>query len=152
MESVYGIVPAGARPLYLLVPVILLLLGVLGLLAVAGYASQRARFVLSERGLDFRGDIYGRAISWTALRTADARVVDLSAEPALRPRSRRLGTGLPGYAAGWFRLANGEKALVYLTASRRTLYLPTTAGYAVLLSPREPEEMLAELRSRASSR
>jgi hypothetical protein len=150
METVFGIVPAGVRPFYVLAPVLALLAGAVGLLGAAGYASQRAQFVLSDAGLDFRGDIYGRRVPWAALRVTEARIVDLARDADLRPRSRRLGTGLPGYAAGWFRLRNGEKALLYLTARQPVLYLPTTAGYSLLLSPLDPEGMLAELRRRAA--
>jgi hypothetical protein len=58
-----------------------------------------------------------------------------------------MGTGLPGYQAGWFRLRNGEKALVYLTDRRRAVYVPTTAGYDVLLSPEDPDGFLRALAS-----
>jgi hypothetical protein len=149
METVYGIVPAGARPFYVLLPVLALLAGVIALLAIAGYGSQRARLILSDAGLDFRGDIYGRRVPWAALRAQEARVVDLTREAALSPRSRRVGTGLPGYAAGWFRLSNGERALLYVTTWQRVLYVPTNAGYALLLSPEDPQAMLADLRRRA---
>jgi hypothetical protein len=148
METLYHIVPAGARPFYLLIPVLLLLAGGLGVLAATGYGSQREAFVLSDRGLDFRGDVYGRRIPWSALRISEARIVDLNREPPLRPRSRRLGTGLPGYAAGWFGLNNGERALVYLTDRRKVLCLPTNLGYTVLLSPSDPNRMLAEMQRR----
>ena len=146
METVYGIAPAGARPFYILVPVFVLLAGVLVLLAVTGYASRHARFVVTDSGLEFRGDIYGKPVTWTALRTSEARVVDLNQDSGLRPRSRRLGTGLPGYAAGWFRLNNGERALVYLTRYRPVLYVPTKLGYSLLLSPQDPDSLLAALR------
>jgi hypothetical protein len=56
-----------------------------------------------------------------------------------------MGTGLPGYRAGWFRLRNGEKALLYLTDANRAVYIPTTAGYGVLFSPVDPEAFLAAL-------
>src|SRR5438128_2552846 len=102
METVYQIVPAGMRPLYLLLPIFLLLVAVMGLLGLTAYGSQRARFVLSDAGLDFRGDVYGRRVPWAALRVQEARVVDLSREADLQPRSRRWGTGLPGYAVGWW--------------------------------------------------
>jgi len=148
METVYQIVPAGMRPLYLLLP-IFLLVAVMGLLGLTAHGSQRARFVLSDAGLDFRGDIYGGRVPWAALRVQEARVVDLSREADLRPRSRRWGTGLPGYAAGWFRLRNGERALLYVTAWSRVLYVPTSTGYVLLLSPEHPDEMLADLRHRA---
>jgi hypothetical protein len=58
----------------------------------------------------------------------------------------------PGYAAGWFRLRNGQRALLYVTTRRRVLYVPTNAGYALLLSPADADGMLADLRRRAGSK
>ena len=150
METVYGIAPAGVRPFYILLPAIALLAGVLVLLALAGYGSRHARFAVTETGLDFRGDIYGKRVPWTALRVSEARLTDLSQEGGLRPRSRRFGTGLPGYAAGWFRLNNGERALVYLTRRKPVLYVPTSLGYSLLLSPQDPEGLLAALRRKST--
>jgi hypothetical protein len=57
-----------------------------------------------------------------------------------------MGTGLPGYQAGWFRLANGETALLYLTDRAKAVYVPTTNGYALILSPDNPERFMAALR------
>lgn len=147
-SQTFAIVPAGPRALYLLLPFVVLLLGALGLLVLTAYGSQRARVELDAAGLRFHGDAYGRMIPWSAINGTQARLVDLTHEPALRPTSRRLGTAVPGYRAGWFRLASGERALLYLTDSHRAVYLPTTLGYAVLLSPQTPERFLAELRRR----
>jgi hypothetical protein len=36
---------------------------------------------------------------------------------------------------------------VYLTDESRAVYVPTTAGYSVVLSPREPDQFLAALRA-----
>lgn len=79
-------------------------------------------------------------------------MVDLRLEPSRKPASRTMGTGLPGYAAGGFRLGNGEKALLYLTDRTRAVYVPTHDGYSVLLNPHDPERMADELRDRAGSR
>jgi hypothetical protein len=49
-------------------------------------------------------------------------------------------------SAGWFRLRNGKNALLYVTDRRRTVYVPTTKGYSVLLTPQEPERFLARLK------
>jgi hypothetical protein len=57
-----------------------------------------------------------------------------------------MGTGLPGYRAGWFRLRNGEKALVSLTDTHHVVYVPTSRGFALLLSPAEPDRVLAAVR------
>lgn len=77
-----------------------------------------------------------------------AHRVDFAAEPELAPRWRRVGTGLPGYQSGWFQLRNGEKALLYLTDRSKAVYIPTSQGYSLLLSPANPEAFLAALRSR----
>jgi hypothetical protein len=62
-----------------------------------------------------------------------------------------MGTAYPGYRAGWFRLRNGEKALVYLTETNRTVYVPTRNGYSVMLTPQQPERFLERLRAVAPS-
>jgi hypothetical protein len=149
MELTFAIAPAGPRPLYLLLPIALLIAGVFALLLYTGFGSQRARFAVTPENLAFRGDFYGRPVAWSAVRGAAARVVDLTREPQLRPVSRRFGTALPGYQAGWFRLADGERALLYVTDPRRVVYVPTTLGYAILLSPQDPERLLQEVRRRA---
>jgi hypothetical protein len=81
-----------------------------------------------------------------ALRTDEARVVDLRAEPQLAPRTRTMGTAVKGYAAGWFRLRNGDKALLYLTNRAQAVYVPTTQGYSLLLSPQRPDVFVERLR------
>ena len=53
---------------------------------------------------------------------------------------------MPGYQAGWLRLKNGERALVYLTDKTRAVYIPTTEDYSVLVSPDEPDAFLSALR------
>ncbi len=147
MSSVFHIVPAGARPFWLLLPIFALMLVVLAVLAAEGWASQRAWFELSPAGLRLHGGLYGRMIPAAQLRGGAAELVDLDVRDSLMPVSRRFGTGLPGYGAGWFRLANGEKALVYLTDRRRVVYIPTTKDYAVLLSVADAEVLLARLQT-----
>jgi len=145
--QIFPIAPADARPLWVLVPVALVAVGLLVLLAVTLSGARGARFEASATGLRVRGDMYGRVIPIDHLRPEGARRVDLSREVDLRPAGRTFGTGLPGYQAGWFRLRSGEKALLYLTDRTRAVYVPTSAGYALLLSPKDPDAFLAALRS-----
>jgi hypothetical protein len=147
MTTVYSIVPAGSRPFWILLPAIVILLGALVALVWTATATRRANIVLSPVELRFRGDLYGGPIPAGDLRGGAARLVDLTAESGLRPTSRRLGTGLPGYLSGWVRLADGERALAYLTDWHRVVYIPTTRGYSVLLSLQEPDAFLAQLRA-----
>jgi hypothetical protein len=144
----FPIAAAGMRPLWVLLPAALVMLAVTALLIISLLGSWRATFALDTDGLRLRGDLYGRLIPRQQLRIDEARRVTPSDE-ALRPRARTMGTGLPGYRAGWFRLANGERALLYLTDEARAVYVPTTAGYSVLLSPADPEAFLTALRSLA---
>ena len=141
----FAIAPAGARPLWFLVPVFLLWLAGMAFLGVVWFGSQRARFEVSPAGLRLRGDLYARLIPASRLRGGAARLVDLRTAPEYRPTRRTFGTGLPGYAAGWFRLASGEKVLLYLTDRTRAVYIPTRDGYAVLVSPADPPALLAAL-------
>ena len=172
MKKVFPIVPAGRGPLITcgvaaLVLVIIMMLagrgpgvaawivdlvlgGILVLLASLAYASRHVRFEISPAGLAIRGDIYGRRLAFQSLLTGEAKALDLRADPAHRPVLRTNGAGLPGYGSGWFKLANGEQALLFVT-DRRVVYLPTRDGYAVLLSVAEPEAFLQALRQEAGS-
>jgi len=145
--NVFPIAPAESRYLWFLIPVVVILLGAIALLVTSVRGAQASRFEIRADGLRLAGDLYGRLVPKSELRVDLARSVDLARDATLRPRWRRMGTGLPGYQAGWFRLRNGEKALVYLTDRSRAVYIPTTAGYSLLLSPADPDGFLSRLRS-----
>ncbi len=149
MTEVFAITPAPARALYFLGGVCAFLALVMVLLVWITYSSRHSRVEIGGERLRLAGDLWGRSIPLAALDLGGARALDLLRAPEHRPVSRRLGTGLPGYAAGWFRLANGEKALVYLTDWRRVAYVPTTEGYSLLLSVDDPQALLRALARRA---
>ena len=144
---VFPIAAAGARPLWVLAPVFVILVLVMGLLLTTALASRTVRFELSPEGLRLRGDFYGRFIPSAALLPQGAYRVDFAATPGLAPRRRTMGTGLPSYQSGWFRLQNGEAALLYLTDRAKAVYVPTTEGYGLLLSPSDPELFLSALKA-----
>jgi hypothetical protein len=125
--------------------------GLLLFLASFVVASQYVRFEVTPAGLAIRGDFYGRRLASQALLPGEARVVDLTVSPAYRPVCRTNGVGLPGYGSGWFRLDNGDQALIFVTDKRRVVYLPTREGYALLLSVADPEAFLAALRQTGRS-
>lgn len=152
MES-FSIAPAATRLSWGL-PILLAVILIPAVVLVAGtlQGSRLARFEVSAAGVSLKGDWYGRLIPADQIRGADARRVDLESEANLVPRRRTMGTGLPGYQAGWFRLAGGERALLYLTDKTKAVYVPTTAGYSLLLSPAEPDAFVASLRTMSRSR
>ena len=145
--NAFPIAPDESRYFWFLIPVIVILVGVMALLATSVRGAHASRFEIRADGLRLEGDLYGRLVPRPELRVDLARRVDLGREEQLRPKSRRIGTALPGYQAGWFRLRNGEKALLYLTDRTRAVYIPTTAGYSLLVSPADPDGFLSQLRS-----
>jgi len=145
--QVFTIAPASTKAIWMIGGVLAAMVLLLGALGAAAFASRRARFEVSPEGVRLKGDVYGQFIPASELRFDTARRVDFVATPALMPARRTGGTGLPGYQAGWFRLSNGEKALVYLTDHSRAVYVVTTAGYGLLLSPADPVGFLAALAS-----
>jgi hypothetical protein len=149
METVYSIVPASGRIYWFIVPVVLILLAVMAVMGITALGARNSRVVLTDSELRIRGDLYGRIIPIDRLDSQRARVVDLRGEPALQPVSRRFGTGMPGYAAGWFRLRNGERALAYLTTRDRVAYVPVSDGYVLLLSVRKADGLIADLKRQA---
>jgi len=146
--TVFPIAPAASRYLWFVVPVSVILIGLVALFIVSVRGAHASSFEVTADGLRLRGDLYSRTIPRSQLDVTGARRVNLTSETGLRPVSRRLGTALPGYLSGWFRLANGEKALLYLTDRAKAVYVPTTAGYSLLLSPADPDAFVATLRSR----
>jgi hypothetical protein len=150
MVEVFHIVPATARWAWLFLLLALPVLAVAAAISLVGVSlrgSQTSTFEVQADGLRLRGDLYGRKVPASQLRGGAARVVDLDQERSLRPRRKTIGTAVPGYRSGWFRLANGEKALLYLTAMRRVVYVPTRAGYSLLLSVDRPDEFIERLRA-----
>lgn len=146
MRYVFPMIPAGAGSLWFLAGISAFLLTLVALFGYVAWSSRRTEFALTPNGLRLRGDVYVRFVPAGMLVSREARAVDLRIERELYPVRRRLGTGLPGFAAGWFRLRNGEKALVYVTDRARVVYLPTRAGYSLLLSVAQPEEFVRRLR------
>ena len=147
MTEVFPIVPAQGRMLYvLLVGIGVLLLGVMALMYATARGSRDSRFEISADGLRLRGDLYGRFIPAASIRASEVRIVDASDRSEFGPRFRTAGTAVPGYQAGWFRLRNGEKGLLYLTRREQAVYVPTTEGYSLVLSPSDPQRFVDRIR------
>ena len=145
--QMFAIAPASLK-LFWFIPLVMIPVAVAaGLLVITLMSARTARFEVSPDGLRLRGDFYGRFIPADRLVASAARRVEFSTAPDLQPRRRTWGTGMPGYQAGWFRLANGERALLYLTDRSRAVYVPTTEGYGLLLSPSDPDRFLDAIRS-----
>jgi len=142
MSKVFPMAPASIRAFSVIGIVLIPLILIFALIA---YSAVNTRFEVSSEGLHIKGAIYGRFIPNDSIILGDAKVVDLDADSTLRPVRRTNGIGLPGLSEGWFRLANGEKALMFVTDRDSVVYIPTRNGYSVLLSTVTPDEFLESL-------
>jgi hypothetical protein len=146
----FDLIPPGAGTTLVInaISASLVLIAVIGMWVA--WSASHSSIGVTERGLELRVPFYGRTISMSKLDLANARVAALGSSPELSPTARTNGIGLPGYRAGWFRLANGMKALVALTSAEHALYIPTNEGFALLVSVQTPETVLQALRSDAT--
>ena len=106
-------------------------------------SATRPSVVLGDTELRFKAPLYGRSIELSAIRFEEARVVNLDTGSDVRPTMRTNGIGLPGLGVGWFKLANGDRALAAISSRDRVVYLPTDEGYSLLFSLERPEAFLA---------
>jgi len=134
MDETFSITPTSSAPLITIAVISAVLLVILGLFAFIGFTSRNVKYELSDQGLNIKAGIYGRFIPKEDITGEGVQIINLENSSELKPRVRTNGIGLPGYAAGWFKLNNGEKALLFVTDKSSVVYIPTTQDYSVLLS------------------
>lgn len=149
MTETFPMVPAASRSLVVVIPAAVVLGLIAGLLIYSLYSPRHVRFEISQGVLRIRGDVYGRRIPLSDLDLAQARVVDLTTDENLRPMAKTNGTGLPGYKAGWFMLADGSKALLFVTSRKQVVVAPDKKGWLLMMSVSNPSGFLDALRQAA---
>ena len=144
--TVFPMIPAASKSLWFFVIIGLVLVGALLMMCWLAWSMRHAMFTFSNEGLRLQGDLYGRLIPLKSLKLDAAVVTNLNTDKDHQPKWRTMGTGLPGYAAGWFKLRNGMKALLYVTDRTHVARIPTTEGYTVMLSVADPAALIEELK------
>jgi hypothetical protein len=112
-------------------------------------ALRRHRITVDANGLSIATTFYTRAFRHDELRLDQARHVVLAERPGYAPALKTNGFALPGFASGWFRLRNGERALVATAGGQRAVWLPTTRDHGLLLEPRQAQALLDRLHALA---
>jgi hypothetical protein len=146
MRQVFEIVPASGSAIPFFAVILAIQLGLVALFGFFWYSMRHTTFEVSADGIRIRGDVYGRTISLSQLHLDKAKVYNMAGDRDHSLSWRTNGIGMPGYSSGWFRLKNGEKALVFLTSRARVLYIPTSEDYALVVSPRDTDALLQALR------
>ena len=113
---------------------------------------RRHRLQLDNDGLEVATTFYSRRFALADLDLEAARVVDLGERPEFRPMLRTNGLSIPGFRSGWYRLRNGNRALVATADGQRLLWIPTAAGHDLLLQPADPRALLERLRAMPAAR
>ena len=149
--EVFSISPASSKPLWFIAIITVVLTCVLAALIYGGYSALHSRVELGSDKLRLVGDFWGRTIPLESIDISRSRILNLDRQSQYAPKWRTFGTSMPGYSSGWFRLRNGEKALVYLTRSKRIVYLPTSLGYTLMLSIEKPEQFIETLQKKTTS-
>lgn len=111
---------------------------------------RRQRLAIENNALNVTTSFYRCSVPLASLQLEQARVVCLDQQTQFKPRLKTNGTTLPGIKQGWFRLANGSKALVSIRKGGQVLWLPTNQGHDLLLEPNSPTALLEHLRQLAS--
>ena len=118
---------------------------------VLDWALRRQHLALGKDGLTLTTSFYKRTLPLGSLKLDHARVITLDEHIDFKPRLKTNGTSLPGIKSGWFRLANGNKALVSIRSNGPLLWLPTGEGYDLLLEPVDAHQLIDHLRQVAST-
>jgi hypothetical protein len=110
-------------------------------LAVSALAMLWIRHMLRRIEVRLEGDVLvvdagaaRKRFPLATLRAGGLRVVDLDERKDLRPFIRTWGIGMPGLAAGHFRLRNGDKAICIVTGRERVAVMRADDGTWILLS------------------
>jgi hypothetical protein len=140
----FSIIPASTATFATLAGICLFLLAAFGFFVFIGYSATHISLEISNQGLRIKG-LYGRFIPRENILKDEVKIINLNTQPEYKPRLRTNGIGLPGYEAGWFKLRNNEKALLFVTDYSRVVYIPTDQGYSVLLSVSNTEDFRQSL-------
>jgi hypothetical protein len=151
MNQIYPITPVSGITIWFFLGIIGVILALATLFGWFYYKGVNTTVAVGNGGLRIDAAFYGRTIPLSELQLAEARVIDLTQIRELNPKWRTNGLGLPGYQAGWFKLRNKQKALMFVTDRHRVVYLPTTNKYVLMLSMERPERFLDALRLRAGT-
>lgn len=111
------------------------------------WSTTRNGIALDGTTLRIRAGLHRSAVDVATLDLDAARIVDLAAEPTLKPMLKTFGTAMPGYQAGHFRLRDRGRAFLLVTERKKVLVLPERSGRRLLLSLERPQALLDALRA-----
>ncbi|MBP7382210.1 hypothetical protein KBA39_07385 [Myxococcota bacterium] len=123
----------------------------LATVGVFGYIGMTMNHMFIQTDVDtvkVRIPMYTRTIKKTDILVDQVRVVDMNSSNAPRLGMRTNGIGMPGLLGGWYRLQGGGKVLAAITDRTSVMVIPTSLGYDIMASVKNPDALIAALRRR----
>ena len=109
--------------------------------------SKKVVYEITPTHLAIKGDMFGDTIALSSLKLNEMCLIDISRKVPQSLRWKLWGTGLPGYYSGEYALRGGERALVFISDKKRTVYIPRIGAESLLLSVDNPGLFMLALRS-----
>lgn len=103
------------------------------------------RLSLERDGLHLRHGLFRHEVPVAALDPGAWRRLDLDQERALRPLWRTMGTGLPRFRGGWYRLRDRRRAFVLVNRWAPAWAFEPADGPVVLVTPARGEALMAAI-------
>ena len=144
-EKWVPMVPAATLSVWVFALIMICLIAIMGVFGWFLYWSKHSRFSIESGKLVIDAGFYSRQIELKDIVPDTIGLVSFEHAPALRPTLRINGIGLPGYKAGWYRVASGEKALLHMTSQDSMLGFKTRQEYWVILSIAQAEAFALKL-------
>jgi hypothetical protein len=124
---------------------ILYVLSICGLIFFALFFQMHfSRITLSEDVLIVGGGLYKARVALCQLDVTGASLLDGDEPSGLGWRLN--GIGIPGYCQGWFSGPRKKKIFAIVTRRLQRVYVPTSAGFDLMLTPDDPHSFLEALK------
>jgi hypothetical protein len=116
-------------PIFFMILLMFLVLSCIGII----YYMKNTTIIITDKSLTIKTLFYGKTIPLDRINAAGVRNFNLLEDREYNIKIRINGIRLSNYSAGWMRLNNGNKALVYLTDKTNVALFPTDE-YDILFS------------------
>ncbi|WP_394129282.1 PH domain-containing protein [Shewanella maritima] len=123
-----------------------IVIAVIGVFSYVLYRANDAKIILTPDQLIVDIPLYKQTLSLSEIQFQQVSFYNAN-DPELSPKWRQNGMGLPGYLLGWFKLKNGDKALMSSANMQHGVMIPTTQGYTIIVSVQQPKLLLEQLQA-----
>ncbi len=146
MEQIFHIAPPRQSPYVVIISIVaLLLVMAVGFILISA-SMKKVSYTVTGNSLKISALFFGRTIPLDKIQRESVSVLDLKARDEYSPAVRTGGIGLPGFKSGWFKLKNGDKALLFMSDPEQLVLVPLKEDYVLLLSTTDPQGLVGALK------